>query len=444
MTDVPRRGIPRRAALLLPLAAGGCSIFDSIFSDNKPPVPGKREAVAAARRGLEVDKADTRTVSVPPAQPMPQWAQPGGSASHVVGNVAVSGFSPAWRADIGEGGGYRQKITADPIVTPSRVVTMDSDGVVSSFDVNSGSRAWRTGTQADEDRSTNVGGGVSYADGTVYATTGRAELLALDAGTGAIRWRKPLGSPARSAATIAEGRLYVLTLDDKVHAFSAAAGDSVWSYQANAAATTLFGQAAPAVADGIAVCAFGSGDLAALRADSGALVWTDSLASSRGRSSLVDLSGIRALPVIDSGRVYAIGGGGLLVQLDLRSGRRLWEREVGGIQTPWLAGDWLFVQTLDQTLAAMNRNDGRVRWLLDLPHYDDPEKRRDPLYWTGPVMAGGKLILAGSNSTAVSVDPASGKQIGQIELRDAAAVAPVAAGGALFILADDGSLQAYR
>ena len=192
------------------------------------------------------------------------------------------------------------------------------------------------------------------------------------------------------------------------------------------------------------VAGFGSGDLVTLRAESGGLAWSDSLASGRGRNSLLDLSAIRALPVIDAGRVFAIGAGGLLVALDLRSGRRLWEREVGGLQTPWVAGDWLYVQTSDETLAAIGRDDGRVRWLSDLPRYDNPEKRRDPLFWTGPILAGGKLILAGSNGFAFSVDPVSGNVLGKVELRDAAAVAPVAAQGTLLFVSDDGTLQAYR
>lgn len=439
----------RRAALLLPLAVGGCSLLDDIFSDTKDKLPGKREAVVAVRRGLEIDAADTRQIVLPPPTPNPLWPQPGGGPTHTVGNVAVGAFNPAWRVSIGEGGGYRQKITGQPIVFNGRVATIDSDGMVALFTMDTGSRLWRTDTQADKDRSTNVGGGVSWGPeggpaGTVYATTGRAEILALDAGTGAIRWRKPLGSPARSAATIADGRLVVLTLDDRLQAFSSGNGDRQWSYQAAAAATTLLGQAAPAYSDGIIVAGFGSGDLAALRADSGALAWSDSLASARGRGTLTDLSGIRALPVIDRGRVYAIGGGGLLVSLDLRSGRRLWEREAGGIQTPWLAGDWLFVQTADQALAAIGREDGRVRWVTDLPRYDDPEKRRDPLFWTGPVMAGSKLILAGSNSEAVSIDPLTGRMIGKIVLKDAASLAPVAAAGTLLLVTDDGSLQAFR
>ena len=442
------RRLTRRGALLLPIAAAGCNTLDNLFSDSKPPLEGKRETISATRRGLNVDQMDGRSITLPPAAPMPSWPQPGGGPTHMVGHVAIGGFNPAWRASIGEGGGYRQKITAQPIVFNNRVAAMDSDGTVVCFALDTGGRIWRTDTEADENRSTNVGGGISWGSeggpaGTVYATTGRAEILALDAGSGAIRWRKPLGSPARSAATVADGRLLVQTLDDRLLAYSTA-GERQWSYQAATVATTLLGQAAPAVSDGLIVAGFGSGDLVALRAESGALAWSDSLASARGRNSLVDLSAIRALPVIDQGRVFAIGGGGLLVGLDLRSGRRLWEREIGGLQTPWLAGEWMFVQTAEETLAAIGRDDGRVKWVTDLPRYDNPEKRRDPLFWTGPVLAGGKLILSGSNSTAVSVDPVSGRVLGRIELRDAAAVPPVVAGGTLLLVTDDGTLQAYR
>ncbi len=434
----------RRAALLLPLAAAACSTLDNLFSESKEPLPGKREAVAAPRRGLEADPADRRPVTVPPPADVPEWPQAGGNVTHSVGHIQVSGLAPGWRASIGEGGGYRAKITAQPLVAGGRVFTMDSDAVVSAFDLASGRRIWRTETQDDKDRSTNVGGGIATVDGIVYVTTGRADVMALDAGTGAVRWRKPLGSPARSAPTVSDGRLYATTIDDKLIALNVANGERLWAYQASAAATTLLGQAAPAASEGLVVTGFGSGDLVAVRADSGALAWSDSLASSRGRNSLVDLSAISGLPVVDRGRVFAIGVGGLLVSLDLRSGRRLWEREVGGSQTPWLAGDWLFVQTTDQSLAAIGRDDGRVRWVTDLPRYDDPEKRRDRLFWTGPVLAGGRLVLAGSNETALSVSPEDGHILGQQQLRGPAAVAPIAASGTLFIVTDDGTLQAFR
>ena len=121
-----------------------------------------------------------------------------------------------------------------------------------------------------------------------------------------------------------------------------------------------------------------------------------------------------------------------------------WEREIGGGQTPWLAGDWLFVQTTGQALAAISAADGRVRWLQDLPRWDNPAKQRDPIFWSGPLMANGKLLLAGTSAIAVSINPVDGRILGTQTMSSAVSVAPVAAAGSVLILCDDGTLQAFR
>lgn len=437
--------LSRRAALLgLPLAVSGCGIFDSILGDNKAKLGGKREAILGTRAGLEVDAANGRAVTVPPPMTVSAWTEAGGNGTHAFGNIAVTGLKPAWTADIGAGGGYRAKLTSQPLVQNGTVYVMDSDGQVSAFDLASGSRRWRTDTEADDSRSSNIGGGIAIQGGKIYATTGRGDALSLEAETGKILWRKNIGVPARSGPTLANDRMHFTTLDDQLLALSLPTGERVWGYTAASTNTTVLTDAAPAVSDGLVVAGFGSGDLVAVRADSGVLAWSDTLASSRGRNSSVDLSAIRGLPVIDQGRIYAVGVGGLILALDVRSGRRLWEREVGGGQTPWIAGDWLFVQTTGQALAAINAGDGRVRWLQDLPRWDNPAKQRDPIFWSGPLMANGKLLLAGTSSIAVSIDPVDGHILGTQQMSSAVSVAPVAAAGSVLILCDDGTLQAFR
>lgn len=437
--------LSRRAALLaLPFGVAGCSLFDDFLGENKTPLKGKRETILASRGGLDIDATDRRVVAVPAPVNVVAWPMSGATLTHVVGNIAVAGMKPAWNEGIGEGGGYRAKLTAQPVVVDGTVYTMDSDGHVAAIDLARGSRRWRTDTQAEENRSTNIGGGIAVDGGRVYATTGRGEAMALDTATGSILWRKDIGVPARSGPTLSGGRMHFTTLDNQLLALSTAKGERVWGYQGNDSPTTVLADAAPAIAEGFVVAGFGSGELVTVRLDTGVLVWSDSLASSRGRNSFVDLSAIRALPVIDRGRVFAIGVGGLLVSLDLRSGRRLWEREIGGGQTPWIAGDWLFVQSIDQSLAAISVDDGRVRWVQDLPRWDNPAKQRDPIFWSGPLMASGKLILAGTSQIAVSVDPVSGHILGTQSLSGSVSIAPVAAQGTLLILCDDGTLQAFR
>ena len=451
---MPKRIIGRRAALMLTAASllAGCQTLDSIFSGDifedifvtkKVPLPGKRIPVAIGTADVTAH-ANSGPVDLPPAQQNPAWLEAGGNASHAMGHLALAGdLTKSWTADIGEGGGYRAKITAQPLIAGSRVFTMDSDGSVTAFGLDDGRRQWRTDTQSDDDRSTNIGGGIS-TDGTiVYAGTGRAELLAIDAASGAIKWRQPTGTPARSGPTIDGDRLFVPTIDSRVLAFDAT-GKQLWAYQGNNSVTSVLGEMAPAVANGFVVAGFGSGDLVALRAESGAVAWTDTLAPIGGRNSVADFSAVRGLPVIDQGRVFAIGLGGLMVCLDVVSGRRLWERQLAGASTPWLAGNSLFVVTTDNALQAIAREDGGTRWAVQLDQYGNAEHKRDPITWWGPVLVNNRLVLSGTNAQMLSVSPLDGSTIGSHELSGPASLAPTVAAGMLFLVSADSTLLAMR
>lgn len=440
------RLLSRRAALLLPAAAGGCSLIpDSWIETKKDPVPGTRIPVIRVNRGLVVDNPRNERVALPRPETRTAWAQAGGLPSHEMGHAAVADrLVEAWRADIGTGGGYRRKITSQPVVADGRVYTMDANAAVSAFDIDHGGRIWQFDTTPEDDRGTNVGGGLAFDAGTIFATTGRGEAMALDAATGAVKWRVKLDNAARAAATVAEGKLFIPVLGDRLVAHAADDGRRLWSYQASEAATAVLGLPSPAYADGLVVAGFGSGDLVALRGATGAVVWADSLASARGRNSASDLSAVHGMPVIQDGRVYAVGLGGLMLSLDLRSGRRLWERDVASDDSPCMAGGWIFVLSVDSQLAALSRIDGSVAWVTQLQKFENVEKSKDPIFWMGPTLAADRLVVVASTATAQAVSPYTGEVLGQQDLSGAASVPPVVAGGTVFIVTDDGKLLALR
>ena len=442
----------RRALLagLAPLALGGCSLFngdlfDDWFTVKKDPLPGTREAINVLQQRSDDTLVDTRPVTLPPAVANPSWELPGGDLTHAMGNPAgpVS-LNRAWRASVGDGGGFRRRITAQPIVANDRVYTMDSDATVRAFALSDGGRAWSTDTTPEDDRSTNVGGGISYADGIVFAATGRSELLALDAATGAIKWRVPLPTPARSGPTIAKGVLFLPTVDSRLLARSASDGAALWSYDGSVSPASVLGAPAPAVVDDFVVAGFGGGDLVGLRAASGAVAWSETLGSMGGTLASADFSAVRGLPVVADGRVFAIGLGGQAVCMDLHSGRRLWTRTLTGGSTPWLAGDSLFVVTTDQHVVALARDNGATRWTAELPRYERPDRQKNPIIWFGPTMTNGQLVLVSSTSKLVMVDAVSG-QVGELQdMPGAAQTAPTIAAGTLLNVTADSSLTAYR
>ena len=425
---------------MLPLAAPltGCGLFGEA---KKPILVGHRENVLSVGAGLTVDPADTTPISLPEPVAVAQWPQPGRVPSHLSVNAVQSGMTRRWVARIGEGG----VLSAQPMVAEDRVYSMDGAGVISAFSLHTGTRVWRTPTKPKKMRSSNLGGGLSVAGGVVYVVDGVAESLALDADTGEIKWRVDVGTPGRSAPTIVGDRMVFGTIDDRLIALETATGRQIWAFSATQSETIVFGQPAPAIVDDVALAGFGSGDIAAVRMQTGEAVWTDTLGAGGGRNSIMDFSSIHGLPVIADGTAYAISLGRVLTAIDMRSGRRLWERTVSGKDNLIIAGDWLFVLSVEQQLACLDKSDGHVRWVTVLPRFRRTKVQKGAIVWTGPVLADGKLLCVSdyAKQAMISVDALTGALGPTIKLKSPSRIAPVVAQGLLLVVTDDGKLTAY-
>ena len=443
--------ITRRRAALTGAAGllGGCQTigdaFDSIFGERERPLPGERRPAFTAERPLGLDEAGRGgSVNLPPIVENAQWAQAGGTIDHAPGHPALGrGLAEIWRGSIGAGSGYRRRLTAGPLVAGGAVYAADAYGVVSALDAANGRRRWQADTRPRRDRDGALGGGVAFEGGRLYAVTGLAEAMAIDPADGTIGWRVSLPAPARGSPTVAGGRVLVPTVENHLIALSVEDGRRLWTYRAQPTTTMSLGLPAPAVEGDLVVAGFGSGELAAIRMADGRPAWSETLASARG-GGLADIAAIAAMPVIDRGRVFATGLGGLTVALDLRSGRRLWEREVASVETPWSAGDALFLIAANGNLACLGREDGRVRWLRPLGRFEDERRRRDPIFWGPPVLAGGRLLVTGGHGRMAEVNPLDGEVVGTMRLRGGAVLQPAVAGGVLYLLTEDGDVVAMR
>jgi outer membrane protein assembly factor BamB len=206
----------------------------------------------------------------------------------------------------------------------------------------------------------------------------------------------------------------------------------------------VFGSASPAVGQGTVVAGFSSGELNAYRYENGRQVWSDTLQRTSIRTTVSSLSDVDADPVIDSGQVFAVGQGGRMVALDLVTGQRLWELNIAGIDTPWVAGDWIFVITDQAKLICISRQNGHVRWINQMPQFEKPKAKKGQIEYSGPVLAGGRLIVTGSNGALIFVDPTTGRFQGQTDLRVPVSLPPVVANSTLYIYDDRGQLRAFR
>ena len=428
------------------LAASGCSILKR-GDGPKTPVLGNRIDVLVSEVGVEVDP---ETAALPMSLPAPvanaEWAQSGGNASKSVGQVALGdNIAQAFAVQVGEGSEISGKLSAPPVVADGRVYTIGTQATVRASDARTGSQVWSTqfGTEKGNNDSL-YGGGVAYDSGRIYATNGLGFVVALDARNGGIIWQVRPGGPLRGSPTVVGDTLYVMSQDNQIYSLKTADGATNWSEAAALEIAGVFGTGSPAVAQGTIVAGFSSGELNAYRYENGRVVWQDALQRTSISTSVSSLSDIDADPVIDRGQVFALGQGGRMVALELISGQRMWELNIAGISTPWVAGDWVFVVTDDAKVIAIARATGKIRWITQLQRFHNESKKRGQISYSGPVLAGGRLWLTATSGALISVDPDKGTVLGQTDVGAPISTPPVIADSTLYLVDDNARLHAFR
>lgn len=432
------------------IGLAGCETVGGWFSasdDDEDRLPGERISIMTLEQNLEADpRLQDMTVVLPKPYENDEWAQPGGFADNVLHHLSAPGpLDRIWEISAGSGSSSSTPLATAPILADGKIFILDADTEIRAFDADSGKEVWSVDLVPDnESTSAGRGGGAAYADGRVFVTTGFGDAVALDAKTGEEIWRNNVGVPYRAAPTVNGGRVFTVTSDNQTVALAAADGSVLWRHQGITEAAGILAATSPAVSGSVVVSPYSSGEIFALRVENGSVLWSDSLTRTGAMSSLTELNDVAGRPVIDRGRVYAVSHEGRMVSIDARSGERVWTRNISGVQTPWVAGDFIFLVTTEAEVVCLSRRDGRVRWITQLQRFEDPEDRSGPIEWSGPVLAGDRLVLASSEGALASLSPYDGEVLGTLDIGEAVYIAPIVARGTLYLLTDDADLVAYR
>lgn len=426
------------AALLMLSACGG--------DDRAIPLQGERLSILELQEDLKADAPENV-----PAMDLPKpwknefWPQVGGYPNHSMQNLALSAdLSLAWKQKIGDGGDMDIPLMAQPIVVNGMVITLDASALVRAFSIEDGHMLWEQDAGVKDDDDSVITGGIAYGNQAVFVTNGYNEVYALDYKTGAVLWQHILPGPSQVAPTVLDGRVYVLSIDNSLLALDAEDGNPLWEYSAVSEGTGIVGSASPAANREVVITAFSSGEVSALRVENGALVWSENLDTVRRFGGIGSIADIKAAPVIDKGLLVAMNYSGRMAAMDLRSGRRVWQRDIGSENVPWLVGDTIFVVSSDNRLIALNRKTGLIYWIKALDSYGERDDEDDPVQWRGPLVAGDRVLVVSSEGDVLEVSPEDGSLLKHWDAGYDVPVAPIVAGGRLYMLAESGHLYVYQ
>ena len=104
----------------------------------------------------------------------------------------------------------------------------------------------------------------------------------------------------------------------------------------------------------------------------------------------------------------------------------------------------LYAISTDGELAAFDRRTGNVYWVQQLRRYRDEGERKGRVSWTGPIMIGGRLVLANSEGDVVAVSPSNGQTLASADVGQPVFIPPIAANDQIYIVTDEARLVVLR
>jgi eukaryotic-like serine/threonine-protein kinase len=193
---------------------------------------------------------------------------------------------------------------------------------------------------------------------TVYFGSGDSNLYALDAASGAMRWKFQTGDVIHASPAFSDGVLFVGSWDSNLYAVDASTGKEKWRFHSgeDAAIHNQVGfQSSPAVADGVVYTGCRDSNLYAIDAQTGKEKWRFSTGQSWVISS----------PAIAQGKVFfSTSDSALYHVLDAATGKPVLQQQGKSFvfSSPAIAKDVVFTGVSNGTLEARDIASGELLW----------------------------------------------------------------------------------
>jgi outer membrane protein assembly factor BamB len=430
------------------LAAATAAILLAACGEQELLLPGERlDLRGDAPATLEEAVNRAAPLSLPAASVNADWTHRNGNPSHALTHPALDrALQPAWSVRIGEGNGRKHRLTADPVVSNGRVFALDSRALVTAVST-AGATLWTRDLTPPADRPDDAsGGGIAASGDRIYVTTGFGELTALDAASGDVLWMQDLQSAATGAPTVSNGVVHVVTRNALGWAVDADTGRILWQVLGAPSESGLAGGPSPAIAGQLVVFPLSSGQMIAAVSGPGTQAWAASVAGERPERAFSRISDLSGDPVAVGNVIYAGNHSGRAAAFDAATGQPIWRADEGAMSPVWVAGGSVFLISDENRLVRLDAATGETIWAEELPFFTRERltRRKSVFSHFGPVLAGGRLVVASDDGQLREFDPVTGSLIATTPLPRGAARNPVVAGGTLYLVTEDGTLHAFR
>ncbi|MDR0942536.1 MAG: PQQ-like beta-propeller repeat protein [Holosporales bacterium] len=411
--------------------------------DKKEILPGKREAISGIAvndnlRSAAPIKAGNITINSP--SKIDSYTDIAGNKQHNSIHYKIDSLNKVlWKTSIG-----RSPINSNILVFGENVYAVDSQGTLVCISEQSGKKLWEKRIAKQPDGAV-FSGGMAINNGVIYIATNIGTIVAIDSKTQKELWIKSVKYPLHGAPLYVSGKIIASSIENQTFAIDANNGSIVWTKTFNKEQTIMEKTGTPAVFGNDIICACSSGDIISLNIQNGADNWSDVLVPSNTSDSGVTISHIAMSPLVFGDNVLVAASESKMVLIDAISGIRIWEQNIGTLNSPVINNGWIFILTNDNIVACLSCKDGSIKWKADIRDIcSSLNKKYENREWTGPLIINGEILVFSNAGDVLDIDVSTGKLKGQKKYEIFKGVntakVPVIVDGQMFVVTSRGDL----
>ncbi len=264
-----------------------------------------------------------------------------------------------------------------PTVTSDAIVIGGGDRRVHIYKQHGGEQG-RIGLGAPSES-----GALTLANDLVVLADSDGVLYGIDAKKIVIVWKQQLSSILLGQPVAMGDDFLVQTSDNRIYRFSED-GKKKWSYSGRMQGLTLHAGSSPSSKGDQVYAVFGNGDVVALKAESGDLVWRRQLYLSMEAAALSDIRAPVSRPVVTGDLLILSFFQGNITALSRKDGQQVWSKDLSLKDTPLALGSNLYVASGDGEVFALDAASGQTLWRQGV---SDAELM-GPVVWNGSLVVG--------------------------------------------------------
>lgn len=334
-----------------------------------------------------------------------------------------------WSSSNGAGVG-KQYLKLPATYENNRIFAADYKGMLSAFNAETGSRAWRVTTKLPI-----TAGPTAYA-GLVIVGTSDAKVAAFSQDTGELVWETDAPSEILATPAAHEDTLIIKTIDGQLTALDVATGELKWHYQEDLPSLILRGSSSITFDGDTLIAGFSNGKVSAIDIESGSLLWQSAIASPEGSNVIDNMVDIDATPIVKDNVVYAASYQGNVASLNMSNGQANWQRAVSTFSGIAANNDHVFVSEADGSILAFNQKTGAADWKQDALLYRNI---------SGPALYNNTLVVGDKEGYLHFLSTDDGSLVARIKAtRKSVLATPLVVNNTLYVTTTNGYVIAYR